>query len=136
MCCPLCQRDRDSRDHLFFSCIFASQVWNNIKTKVDMDNVSESWNSFSDWMNQHSNSRKMEHVVCKLVLAASVYFIWQERNNRLFSRLECSATQVSEKIKNSVRLRLMGFKFQGHGDHNKVLKKWQIPSRALDEDPG
>ncbi|KAM0027409.1 hypothetical protein Hdeb2414_s0019g00539811 [Helianthus debilis subsp. tardiflorus] len=103
---------------------------------VDIDIGSDSWSSFSDWMNQYSNSRKLEHVVCKLVLAASAYFIWQERNNRLFSRSQCSAPQVSEKIKNSVRLRLMGFKFQGQADHKKVMEKWQIPLRALDEDPG
>ncbi|XP_021971330.1 uncharacterized protein LOC110866491 [Helianthus annuus] len=136
MCCPLCQHDRDSRDHLFFSCAFASQVWTNVKAMVDMASVTESWASISAWMDQHSNSKRLDQVVCKLVLAAATYFIWQERNNRLFSRLECSVIQVTEKIKNTVRLRLMDFKLQGHVDYNRVVKKWQIPVRALNEDPG
>ncbi|MFS7905400.1 putative reverse transcriptase zinc-binding domain-containing protein [Helianthus anomalus] len=136
VCFPLCQHDRDSRDHLFFSCKFASQVWMNIKSMVDMAYISDSWNSVLEWMEQYSNSKRLEQIVCKLVLAAVVYFIWQERNNRLFSQLECSAIQVTKKIKDYVRLRLMGFKYQGHVDHNKVLKKWQIPLRALDGDPG
>ncbi|MFS7888742.1 hypothetical protein Hanom_Chr17g01584951 [Helianthus anomalus] len=108
----------------------------NVKSLVDMKHVNELWISVLAWMDQYSNSTNLEHIVGKLVLAASVYFIWQERNNRLFSRMQCSATQVSEKIKSSVRFRLMGFKFKGHSDHNRVLKKWQIPSRATDEDPG
>ncbi|XP_021968848.1 uncharacterized protein LOC110863935 [Helianthus annuus] len=136
MCCPLCQRDRDSRDHLFFACNFSSQVWMNVKSLVDMKQVNALWSSVLAWMEQYSSSTNLEHIVSKLVLAASAYFIWQERNNRLFSRMQCSATQVSEKIKSSVRFRLMGFKFKGHSDLNHVLRKWKIPSRASDEDPG
>ncbi|XP_021979844.1 uncharacterized protein LOC110875963 [Helianthus annuus] len=70
MCCPLCKYDRDSRDHLFFQCAFAAQVWNNVKSLVDMSNVNDSWESIMDWMIQHANARKIDHIVCKMVVAA------------------------------------------------------------------
>ncbi|XP_035841375.1 uncharacterized protein LOC118488237 [Helianthus annuus] len=96
--------DRDSRDHLFFLCNFAVQVWNNIKTMVDMDIGNLSWSSVTDWMNQYSDSRKLEHVVGKLCLLR--------------------------------RPTSYGRNFKGQPDHKKVMETWQIPSRALDEDPG
>ncbi|MFS7899936.1 hypothetical protein Hanom_Chr00s086861g01797011 [Helianthus anomalus] len=90
----------------------------NVKNMAGMDNVSGSWDSISEWMDQHATSRTLERVVCKLVVAASAYFIWQERNNRLFTRTHCSVIQVTEKIKNTVRLRLMDFRLQRHVDYN------------------
>ncbi|KAJ0814037.1 hypothetical protein HanPSC8_Chr17g0780741 [Helianthus annuus] len=60
--------------------------------------------------------------MCKLVIAASSYYIWQERNNRLFTSTECTAKQVTEKIKNIVRLRLMDFEYRGDVDYRRTLQ--------------
>ncbi|KAJ0864233.1 putative RNA-directed DNA polymerase [Helianthus annuus] len=87
MCCPLCKYGRDSRDHLFFQCSFSAKVWSIVIKKVDMGNVDGSWRSIMSWIDQHASSKRLEHIICKLVVAASSYFIWQERNNRLFSHL-------------------------------------------------
>ncbi|XP_022041803.1 uncharacterized protein LOC110944447 [Helianthus annuus] len=136
MCCPLCQHDRDSRDHLFFSCDFASQVWREVRAMVDMDTVSGSWVSILEWMERYSNSNTLDRVVCKLVIAAAAYYIWQERNNRLFNRSQGSVSQIAEKIKHTVQLRLMDFKLQKRMDYKRVVTRWQIPERVLIEDPG
>ncbi|XP_022019070.1 uncharacterized protein LOC110919101 [Helianthus annuus] len=136
MCCPLCKHGTDSRDHLFFVCGFASQVWSNIRMLVDLENVNDSWTSIAVWMERYSDSKRFKHIVCKLAISASSYYIWQERNNRLFTSKECTAEQVTEKIKNIVRLRLMGFVYKGDLDYQRTLTKWQNLCRASDEDPG
>ncbi|XP_022039954.1 uncharacterized protein LOC110942484 [Helianthus annuus] len=115
---------------------WANMVWRNVRAMVDMDTVPGSWASILAWMEQHSNSNTLDRVVCKLVVAAATYFIWQERNNRLFNRIHGSVSQVAEKIKHIVQLRLMDFKLQKHVDYNRVVTRWQIPARALNEDPG
>lgn len=76
MCCPLCNFDRDSRDHLFFQCNFSAQVWNNVKAMVNLANVDITWSSILTWVEQQSRSRDVDHIVCKLVIAASSYYIW------------------------------------------------------------
>ncbi|GJX34832.1 hypothetical protein Tco_0246389 [Tanacetum coccineum] len=56
--------------------------------------------------------RSTRSVVSKLVFAASNYFIWQERNNRLFMMTSRSRDQVINIIKSNVRLKLLTCKFK------------------------
>ncbi|KAJ0800754.1 putative RNA-directed DNA polymerase [Helianthus annuus] len=137
MCCPLCNYDRDSRDHLFFQCNFSAQVWNKVKAMVNLTNVDTTWSSILTWGEQHSRSKNVDHIVCKLVIAAASYYIWQERNNRLFNNSKRSVDQVSEKVKGSVRLRLMGFRFRVSSARERIFKAWQIEDCNYDVvDPG
>ncbi|XP_022006783.1 uncharacterized protein LOC110905198 [Helianthus annuus] len=136
MCCPICRYDRDSRDHLFFQCSFASQVWNNVKTMVSLENVNDSWASVFAWMEQTASSKTSNVIVDKILIEATTYFIWQERNARLFSHIHNSAETVIKIIKNTVRLKLMGFKFRGSAARNRVLKAWNIYSNEEELDPG
>ncbi|XP_022003106.1 uncharacterized protein LOC110900527 [Helianthus annuus] len=126
MCCPLCYADRESRDHLFFRCSFADQVWSNVKTFVQLGSVDNSWDSLLHWVDQHSSSKKADYVVCKLLIAASSYYIGQERNNRIFKNHKRTVDQVVEVIKNSVRLRLMGFRFRVASTKKRIFKLWKI----------
>ncbi|KAJ0871216.1 putative RNA-directed DNA polymerase [Helianthus annuus] len=136
MCCPLCMRDRDSRDHLFFQCSFAQQVWITARSMVNMEGIDGSWHSIMGWLDQNASSKKTEYIVGKLVIAASTYFVWQERNNRLFSNTKANVEVISEKIVGTVRLRLMGFKFKSVAGNQRLLKKWNIVPSEAEIDPG
>ncbi|XP_022019065.1 uncharacterized protein LOC110919095 [Helianthus annuus] len=136
MCCPLCRTNRDSRDHLFFQCSFASKVWNEVKTMVQMGNVDSSWQSIMTWMECNASSKRTDHIICKLVIAASTYFVWQERNNCLFSNAFADQKVVIQKIKETVRLRLMGFKFRRQPSIESILRTWKIGSNDETNDPG
>ncbi|XP_022032639.1 uncharacterized protein LOC110933740 [Helianthus annuus] len=137
MCCPLCHYDRDSRDHLFFQCVFADQVWANVKGMVNLDSVDNTWESLMVCVYQYSNSKTVDDIVCKLVVVATTYYIWQERNSRLFTSNQLTVLQVAEKIKSSVRLRLMGFKFRLESARRRIFKIWKISdSKDGEPDPG
>ncbi|KAJ0533331.1 putative reverse transcriptase zinc-binding domain-containing protein [Helianthus annuus] len=136
MCCPLCYHDRDSRDHLFFECSYALQVWNNVKTWTNMNSVNGSWAEILSWMNQNSNMQVPENIISRLVLSAASYFVWQERNNRLFSRSHRTEMVIAREIIRTVRLRLLSFKFKWHPSIRRLLEKWQIPSGNMVIDPG
>ncbi|KAJ0770489.1 putative RNA-directed DNA polymerase [Helianthus annuus] len=126
MCCPLCYSDRDSRDHLFFRCPFAEHVWSNIKMLGQLRSVNNTWESVLGWVDHHSSSKQADHVICKLLIAASAYYIWQERNNRMFKNLKRSEAQVVEVIKNTVRMRIMGFRFRLESTKKRIFKLWKI----------
>ncbi|XP_022042079.1 uncharacterized protein LOC110944741 [Helianthus annuus] len=135
MCCPLCRYDRDSRDHLFFQCPYASEVWSLVRNKVDMGSVNDTWASIMQWMEVNANSRTLEHIVCNILVAASTYFIWQERNNRIFSQLQRNASVLSKVIVDTVRLRIMGFRIGRDPKHRKLLDRWLISKEHMDMDP-
>ncbi|XP_022019377.1 uncharacterized protein LOC110919414 [Helianthus annuus] len=102
MCCPLCRYDKDSRDHLFFRCSFSSHVWNMVKDLAYMANVDSSWSSVMAWSQMHASSKSAEAIVGKLVVAASPYFIWQERNSRLFTPNNRTAPMIANIVLQTV----------------------------------
>ncbi|KAJ0887261.1 putative reverse transcriptase zinc-binding domain-containing protein [Helianthus annuus] len=136
MCCPLCRYNRDSRDHLFFQCSFASTIWSTVKIMADLDGVNDAWSSIITWMEQYAKSKKLVHVICKFLIAASSYFIWQERNNRLFSQNYRTPEQVAQLIMHTVRLKLMGFKDDTNPVNRRLLEKWKISTENQVNDLG
>ncbi|XP_022030689.1 uncharacterized protein LOC110931611 [Helianthus annuus] len=136
MCCPLCRYDRDSRDHLFFECSYASEVWRLVRNMVDMGSVDDTWASVMQWMELNANSSSLDYIVCNLLLAASTYFIWQERNNRLFTQVQRNASVLSKVIIDTIRLRIMGFKTGRDPKQRKLLDRWLIAKTNMDVDPG
>ncbi|XP_021985800.1 uncharacterized protein LOC110881993 [Helianthus annuus] len=136
MCCRLCYYNRDSRDHLFFEYSFATQVWNNVRSLTNMEDINGGWTDIMAWMNHNSSLQKPDIVVSRLVVAAATYFIWQECNSRLFSRNHRTAMVVSQEIINTVRLRLISLKLKQRFDNGSLVEKWKIPGNNLEIDPG
>nr|GEV88108.1 hypothetical protein [Tanacetum cinerariifolium] len=99
------------------------------------------WKSWNGMIKPFSSSLKMilsfiipmakrrtsKCVITKLVIAASVYFIWKERNNRLFNNDKRTADQVIECILSSIRLKLMLRRFKKSKVGGDVLKRRNLP---------
>ncbi|XP_022015101.1 uncharacterized protein LOC110914623 [Helianthus annuus] len=136
MCCPLCKYDRDSRDHLFFQCSYASEVWGLVRDMADMGSVNNSWASIIQWMERNAHSRSLEIIVSNLLVAVSTYFIWQERNTRVFIRERRTASVLSKVIIDTVRLKIMGFRIGGDLKQKKLMDKWLISKKNVYIDPG
>nr|GEU75272.1 reverse transcriptase domain-containing protein [Tanacetum cinerariifolium] len=56
--------------------------------------------------------RSIRSVVCKLVFAVCCYFVWQDRNYRLFKKTKRTPGQIIELIKSNVRLKLLSCSFK------------------------
>ncbi|GKB95976.1 hypothetical protein Tco_0982113 [Tanacetum coccineum] len=108
--CPLCDTQQDSHDHFFFGCVFSSKVWDHVMRLTGLSNMPFDLNSIVDFLIPLNKMRSARSVIAKLVFAASCYFIWQERNNRLFMKTKRSQDQVIDIIKSTVRLKLLSCK--------------------------
>ncbi|GJT41695.1 reverse transcriptase zinc-binding domain-containing protein [Tanacetum coccineum] len=110
--CSLCETTPDSHEHLFFICPFSNAVWSHMKSKAGLDRVSHDIYAIVDHIGGNASRKSTCIVIAKLVVAASAYFIWQERNWRLFKKTKRSTKQVIDCISSSVRLKLLscGFK--------------------------
>ncbi|GJX55613.1 ribonuclease H-like domain-containing protein [Tanacetum coccineum] len=62
----------------------------------------------------------------KLILAATSYFIWIERNNCLFKNLRRSPKEVIDIIIVTVRLKLITFWFKNTSMVNQLLDRWKM----------
>ncbi|GJZ36395.1 uncharacterized WD repeat-containing protein-like protein isoform X1, partial [Tanacetum coccineum] len=78
--CSLCNKEPDSHEHLFFKCKYAQYIWKKI---CDMAKLR------------------------KLCLAVSVYFIWQERNKRLFNSCRRDEEDLFKTICEELRAKMV-----------------------------
>jgi hypothetical protein len=75
-------------------------------------------------------------VICKLVLAATVYHIWRERNNRFHNSQARPPDVLVSAIVEDVRFRLMGLKYKNWNRVATVLKVWGIHAPNVYDDGG
>ncbi|GJY23016.1 putative reverse transcriptase domain, reverse transcriptase zinc-binding domain protein [Tanacetum coccineum] len=76
-------------------------------------------------------SRTTRCVIAKLVVAASAYYVWQERNWRLFQKGKRSIDQVVECIKSVVRLKLLSCKLKKSKSGESMAKLWDLPEAVF-----
>ncbi|XP_071739373.1 uncharacterized protein [Rutidosis leptorrhynchoides] len=123
--CVFCNQCMDSHEHLFFKCSYPSLVWHRMCALIQLDMVDD-WKLCRDVLIPVANRNSSTVVVAKLCYAAAVYFIWQERNNRLFKRKSKSVEQLFEMIRSNVRLKLMSILFKDSARVHQLKVDWQL----------
>ncbi|GKB79519.1 retrovirus-related pol polyprotein from transposon TNT 1-94 [Tanacetum coccineum] len=131
MVCTLCETQPDSHTHLFFECVFSQQVWHHLKGLAGLPNASDSIDAIINDIKPFAARRTSRSIIAKLVVAATTYFIWQERNGRLFKNSKRTVSQVIECIMNSVRLKLMSCRLKKTSSALVMAKDWNISESTL-----
>lgn len=72
------------------------------------------------------STKSLNHVVNKIVLGCMVYFIWQERNFRLFQKKYRNVHQLVLIITEVVRMKILGLKIRGNSRVFNTLRQWNI----------
>ncbi|XP_022003027.1 uncharacterized protein LOC110900447 [Helianthus annuus] len=136
MCCLLCYANHDSHNHLFFECKFSDQIWHKVRHKAGMESVQSKWEDIVNWLVVRSRSKSARNYVARLLVAATAYFIWQERNARLFKNELRPPEAIIELIIQQVRYKLMGAKLKNCDNVRRLLGDWGISGADLLEDVG
>ncbi|XP_021991397.1 uncharacterized protein LOC110888166 [Helianthus annuus] len=136
MCCLLCYANHDSHSHLFFECNFSTQVWHMVRHKVGMDSAQANWEDIVAWLLVRAKSNSVFNYAARLLVAASAYLIWQERNARLFKNQLRPPEAISELIIQQVRYKLMGAKLKKCDNVRRLLGAWEIYGTELHDGSG
>ncbi|GKD97313.1 RNA-directed DNA polymerase, eukaryota, reverse transcriptase zinc-binding domain protein, partial [Tanacetum coccineum] len=125
MKCSLCQCCMDSIEHLFFMCPYTNAVWGEIQKMLNVQ-LSYVWHIIVDELIGLPNNKNVWSIVRRLVFGAAVYFIWQERNKRMFQNEKREVKNVVEIIKETVRLKLASFVVKNGRTVRNVEAVWGI----------
>ena len=107
--CVLCRSATETHDHLFFRCDFSSYVWQEVTTRTLSTWPTLSWLPLLQWASLHLRRKgDFSHLLSRLVLSAIVYFLWFERNNRVFCQHCSSRRDIVLAICDLVRLKILG----------------------------
>lgn len=127
--CPFCKDQRDSVHHLFFSCEFCREVLRFfIRKEVHIPDYL-SWDQVIQFAANSWNGRTIVAIVNKLVLGALIYFIWQERNMRLFQLQSLSLNQIIALVEEAVRFKILTLKVKCNSRVIKVLETWNVTTQ-------
>ncbi|GKC87812.1 reverse transcriptase zinc-binding domain-containing protein [Tanacetum coccineum] len=125
MRCELCKMRPDSHEHLFFKCPNSNKVWKAVQAYTNK-RFSDSWKDVIEEMTNIANTNNIWSIVRRIVCGAVVYFIWQERNSRLFRKIRRDEEGIMEIIKETVKLKMMSFKVKESRSIREVERRWGI----------
>ncbi|KAF8412252.1 hypothetical protein HHK36_000212 [Tetracentron sinense] len=91
-------------DHLFFDCLYTREVWKVIIDWCGFHSRSIlGWGAEKDWILDAFKGTNFIQCVRKVALNATLYYVWQERNNRIFKNQFRDFHSLSELIKSDSR---------------------------------
>uniref|UniRef100_A0A5B6YUZ1 Reverse transcriptase domain-containing protein n=1 Tax=Davidia involucrata TaxID=16924 RepID=A0A5B6YUZ1_DAVIN len=100
--CVLCGNQSETLDHLFFSCSVSSQIWKNFLNMAAYSHAVGSWESELRWAIDHLKGKSFKTSLVKLAFSAVVYYIWQERNQRVFTGRKRDSETLVNVIQNAI----------------------------------
>ncbi|GKG31532.1 hypothetical protein Tco_0426482, partial [Tanacetum coccineum] len=95
--CPYCKTRPDSHEHLFFQCKTVADIWTSVKRKARINTNAINWEEIIKDMSNYKSQKNVWNIIRKLCLGATVYYVWRERNGRLFKN-ECRDSKVIERL--------------------------------------
>ncbi|KAJ6752502.1 hypothetical protein OIU85_002875 [Salix viminalis] len=109
--CVLCGERPETHAHLFFQCSYSSRVWNAIISKVGIAIPPMRWDCLLQWVASNFHHKgKFDHMMVRQAITSSVYFLWQERNARVFNNKHKEAATISKEAMMQLRILLLHYK--------------------------
>ncbi|GKC17997.1 hypothetical protein Tco_1014779 [Tanacetum coccineum] len=127
---------KDSHSHLFFQCGFAQGVWERLKSMSRLEDLSCVWAEIISGISIRKANNTLWSIIQRLVLGAAVYFIWRERNFRLFRNMERSNDAVFDNIVDTVRLKLLGLNIKRSVKSDTAAAIWRLPIKDVGKEWG
>ncbi|GJT00162.1 sodium/hydrogen exchanger 6 [Tanacetum coccineum] len=109
-------------------------VWSKVCVLYDMDAISPCLIDVA-FIVPISKGKTVISILSRVVIAAISYYIWLERNGRLFKKKTSSPDQIVDVILSMVQLKLVTFKFKKMSTRSRLLlDQWKIPSHCIVHD--
>ncbi|XP_062093932.1 uncharacterized protein LOC133799964 [Humulus lupulus] len=106
---PVCASANESHSHLFLDCIFSRKLFGEVSCWLSMFQWPKSYLELQQWCMTAINS--LQNQVINAVFAATLYFIWKNRNKCIFDSVCFSTSSLSLEIRKIVKYRVLGLSF-------------------------
>ncbi|XP_074315598.1 uncharacterized protein LOC141651801 [Silene latifolia] len=103
--CVLCCQHSEDIHHLFFLCPFSSKVWIYMAAWLQTTS-STSLDHVISWFQDHIRGCSLLSGRKRAGLMATIYFLWKERNSRIFRGISSNPESLSFHIQFVVVKRL------------------------------
>ncbi|GJS73660.1 hypothetical protein Tco_0706501 [Tanacetum coccineum] len=133
--CPLCVAVPYSHSYFFLECSFFVQIWSRVRVLSSMDIIPPRLADVVSFLIPISKGCSVISIVSRILLAATTYYLLNERNSRFFKKKTSIVPQLFEVIISTVRLKLVTFKFKKVSPIARLLlDEWKILSSSMVQD--
>ncbi|XP_020254179.1 uncharacterized protein LOC109831256 [Asparagus officinalis] len=123
--CVLCSSEKETRDHLFFQCPFTAFIWKLCKLKLLLDStVIQDLRTEALQIQQKFKVKNRTYKLARLVLSATVWHIWQERNRRIFHNQRMHKILVFRRLYEDINVLLRTCNWKAGNE--AVLANWSL----------
>lgn len=120
--CLLCNSAPESRNHLFFSCAYTNALWSDIARRCNLV-ASPSWNDTLLQLQGLSSARSVKRLTL-MVVKATIYWIWNERNSRLHRSLYRDKESLKLIIDRQIKNRISSLRFSHPTISSSMMQYW------------
>ena len=124
--CYLCQRELETRDHIFFECRYSKEVWEMILSNCGLNKMTRSWNEELQWVVRKIKGKQLINAILSVAWRAFIYHVWRERNGRMHGQPMRSSEQIFEHIKEEVRIKITGRKINVATVNRQLCDSWGL----------
>lgn len=121
--CVLCQQSMETRNHLFFSCSYSSQIWQNLVRGLLQSRYTEKWGDIVTLL-LDSGQESVRLYLLRYTFQASAHTIWWERNRRKLGEKKLPYTLLLKTIDKNMRNRLSTIRSRGDHKIDDGLRVW------------
>ncbi|GJX56331.1 RNA-directed DNA polymerase, eukaryota, reverse transcriptase zinc-binding domain protein [Tanacetum coccineum] len=88
--------------------------------------IPDKWTDIVNKVVEFPYNNAIRSILRRIILTTSVYYIWKERNSRLFNNKKESAQSLLQSIEENIRLQLQGLSVKGSVQVKAVAKEWNV----------
>ncbi|XP_011008594.1 PREDICTED: uncharacterized protein LOC105113923 [Populus euphratica] len=105
--CILCGLHVETHEHLFFECKLHQLSLGSYLSPASMQWPCKPWKHLLQWAaSYYKKKNDSDHMIARLLLSTTVYFLWHERNNRVFTNTAQTYQTTAEVIFQQIRTRI------------------------------
>ena len=94
--------------------------------KMGKNWLSDTWESLTEQFANGTCDNTIDSVLSRIVIATAVYYIWKERNTRMFTGEELDNQVLWSLIVEKIRIQLMCLKVKRSTQVLKIAKEWEV----------
>lgn len=123
--CLLCNRENESRNHLFFSCSYSAEVWTHFSLRFGINPISSSWDDTARSLLSQTGS-KHKKFLSILTWQATIYDLWWERNDRLHRGNFKSPHRIISKVSFTIKNRISSLRPERNSLASELIQLWFV----------
>ncbi|XP_013631555.1 uncharacterized protein LOC106428217 [Brassica napus] len=121
--CIFCQHGIETRNHLFFECVFTAAVWTKLTRGLLGTHFSTNWDSILSLLVSNTLDCRVRFLV-RVVFQTSLLSLWRERNERRHGSTPTPSASLVKFIDRQVKNKCLSIPVTGNQRLGALLQLW------------